>query len=602
MEDNSNIKGIQDLTKQVKIYKINTSFYEIREYSLTDIINYIVNRHRQKTKKTNELGEALSKFEKDDLTYHLYTFTTELIDSPWKEYLPQKLTENENLSIQQPSFVLFVENKRDIYVIIGGYGLHVVKRFFNHTFGLDLLARIAVPEYNRVRSVKFRGVTGNVASNMLFFRNDHRLIDTIQFGKIHTEVNFEFRPETITDVFDFIDDYKLNDSIYGFASSAFQIKYSLTFDQIHELIKKIAEIEKSIQNFVPLSAFTEIKDSKKVSEDLRFELFHKIRKDIIKLFEPKRAEYSKKFDLDFCHPSKMETFYECDEYEVFEKNAHKPFVRTDNKNDIYEKVMQYIWEHELNSELSKFMSFLGGAQVKGYKQEKIVTYAPFMSHITCEINIRNISYFCIDNVWYELNKKFVEDIDQRCQKMVSTNMLDVSMLSKKWENPIEVSEGDYNLSYRGENDYIVLDKILGNNIELCDLLYITEEKLYLIHVKKGFDAKMRDLANQIEISAQNLWHDVSGDTSPFLDSVYYSLEKHENFNYSIVKTKQEFKKLFKEKEIIYVLAFVSTLKETEKITNDISITKSNIAKFSVINCILSMKENNYTMKIAEIDR
>jgi uncharacterized protein (TIGR04141 family) len=590
------------IKQNVKLYKIDTLFYELRDIkSVVDKIQYVVNDHRTRNDKIEELNQPLSNFQIEGFTYHLYVFSQNQSVSTWKDFLPQKLTKGEDFYLQETSFVLFIEAANDIYAMIGGTAIQVIKRYINTTFGLDTFAKIADIESNKVQSIKSRGVTGNVAGNATFYRKEHRLIDTISFGKIPSEINFEFTEESIVDIFDFIPNEE-RAAIFGRASSSFQIKTPLTFKQTHEFIKKITEIEK-IESFTPLSSLIQITDPHIINELIRPRLFNILRDDMIKIAEPHNAA-SNKYDFDFCHPSKMAAFYECDEYRVYASKAQKPFLIVANKEDIYEGTMKHIYGNVEHTNLFSFMSFTAGIMVKGYSKGQRKTIATFIDHISCEIDLERggVSYFCIDTKWYKVRGNFITDINDTSLKLLRGNKLDNQILINPWKNPKITDEGAYNLSYLGEKGFLVLDKMLGNNIEMCDLLYSVENKVYLIHVKKGFDAKIRDLSNQVIIAAQRLWDDTKSGKYSFVDSVFDSFQKSDNFKDSEIRDVKDFRDFFsKDKEIIFVLAFVSTLKNGKKIFDNFSEVQSNIAKYSVIDCIREMKDNNYPIQVVEIE-
>lgn len=173
--------------------------------------------------------------------------------------------------------------------------------------------------------------------------------------------------------------------------------------------------------------------------------------------------------------------------------------------------------------------------------------------------------------------------------MVSPNPLEL-----EWNRTTQ-NEGDYNLSYENLKNYFVFDKVIFQNIELCDILYVSNNTLYVIHVKEGFDAKIRDLTNQISISSRRLWNDLKSDKS-YLKGIYdrYNDMKRNHKNISWI----DFEMLFTTKEIRYVLAFTSSFKGKSFFEN-YEIHKSNIAKFSIIN-IISEQSESYPVNFAEI--
>ena len=56
------------------------------------------------------------------------------------------------------------------------------------------------------------------------------------------------------------------------------------------------------------------------------------------------------------------------------------------------------------------------------------------------------------------------------------------------------------------------------------------------------------------------------------------------------------------KNIVYVMAFKSNLANNVNIKDNINIIKSNIAKYSLIQCVRDMNSLNYPIKIIEIMR
>jgi hypothetical protein len=122
-------------------------------------------------------------------------------------------------------------------------------------------------------------------------------------------------------------------------------------------------------------------------------------------------------------------------------------------------------------------------------------------------------------------------------------------------------------------------------------------QLYLIHVKEGFDAKIRDLTNQVYVSANRLQNDLSTD-SIFLKGIHESYTKanpHHTFF-----TLDDFLNLFRNYEIIFAAAFCSG-NVRKKVFKNIRSFRSNIAKVSIIQAVNEMRNFPYELKIFEIE-
>ena len=93
-----------------------------------------------------------------------------------------------------------------------------------------------------------------------------------------------------------------------------------------------------------------------------------------------------------------------------------------------------------------------------------------------------------------------------------------TILPLPWSKSIIRTEKKYNLQYDLIENYIVLDTITPDGVELCDIMLIEEDKIYLIHVKYGFDASLRELSNQIMLSAKRLYDDSKSGKYSYIDS------------------------------------------------------------------------------------
>jgi hypothetical protein len=180
--------------------------------------------------------------------------------------------------------------------------------------------------------------------------------------------------------------------------------------------------------------------------------------------------------------------------------------------------------------------------------------------------------------------------------ILNANKLNEDFMPIKW-NLDKQNEDEFNLLYENLENFIVMDKVLFQNIELCDLIKIEENIVYLIHVKKGFNAKMRDLTNQISISANRLSSGANVDET-FLKGIFKALLAIGN---KIEFTESEFLNIFRTHKIVYVSAFCPIQLNRSVYTN-IEKFPSNIAKISIVQCIREMQVFSYGMKVYEIEQ
>lgn len=589
---------INPVYNDIKVYQINLDFYELDSFKLeyNKVILHIINYHKENFQTEYDLTHSIEYFTKDDNHYTLYTFNELEKESIWKDFFPKELVKDKDFLVKSTSFSLFIQVGTRLFCVIGGKGISVITRFLNQTFGLDFYEKIAEPENDVVHSHVSRSVSGNLTSEQRTFRNEQKLQDVLSIGRIPKKIYLMLRQELKDTLFDFIN-FDKSENIYLEISIAFCLKWKITFNQLHEMVIKINEVLDS-SGTKSLSRFEKVIDENLINNNLLPALLNYLRDDMVSLSTPTIGiSFKKLLDYDFVHPNKLTVFYECDEYKAYFKNAKEPFFETRDRTTIYSSVLKHIYSLVEPNEINKFNSIILGTRIRGFTGLNKKSEAMFINHLTCELDLLSTPYFLIDNHWYKVKGDFIESINEQCHQMIKRNLLLPNPLYKPWNNKL-LSEGEYNLLYKNENNYLVLDKILGQNIELCDVLYETNESIYLIHVKDGFDAKIRDLTSQISISANRLWNDLKSD-QVFLKEIFSNFVSSGNNTTNI--SWDDFLKKFKTKEIIYVLAFSTNL-IGKTVLKDINSHKSNIAKFSIIQNFREVQVNNYQLKVIEIEK
>jgi uncharacterized protein (TIGR04141 family) len=214
------------------------------------------------------------------------------------------------------------------------------------------------------------------------------------------------------------------------------------------------------------------------------------------------------------------------------------------------------------------------------------------NHLIYEIDYEDKSYFLINGKYYQIASTFKATLNESCKEFIYSNY--DNGLDKEWNTG---NEGVYNLSYKGENNTVVLDTITPENIEPCDILKYDDDTVYLYHVKKGFNGSMRDLTNQVFLAANRIVEDLKSDKS-YLKSVYEKMQNTDNYK-DQVENKEDFLAIFQNRELCFVLAVKDT--GTNRSIEDIEQFTSNIAKFALNELIKNMKDLGVDFKITQIN-
>lgn len=577
---------------EIKIFQIDKTFYEFRTFTTTvEIIQHIVDAHRNKIGNIASVGTPVPIKSIDNVTYYTYVYNEDEKESHWASFLPSGITANETFIVQQLSLALFAEVDEQIFAFVGGSGITVISRYLNYRYGLEFYEYLADLQEDIINFITTRGISGKLSQQSETFRDGQKLVDSLNFTNIPSKINLILREDLINTVFDFIP--FISDKIYLEISSYFCIKARVNFEEIHNIFKVMSQVL-STGVTTSLTSFILIKDRNVIDYDYRLELYYRIRLDMFDRLTPSSATRPPKLDIDFVHPSKLQEFYECDRYEIFARGTQMPFYTGNDRTKLYLEGIKFLYK-DFNP--LTFNYVLSGIRVYGFKGTVQKTHAMFTQHITCELNINGQPVFLIDSNYYKVKNDFINSINTRCQDILNKNYLRDNILTIAWQNG--VTEGNYNMNYFGINGFRIFDKVISQNIELCDLLYEDQDSLYFIHVKNGFDGRLRDLSNQIVISSTRFSNDKNSGTYEFLDGIINSYNS-QPINAGNLIIRDNFINSVQNKEIFFVMAFKSTLATNSNIRNNITNLRSNIAKYAVIQCVRDMNTNMYPLKIFDL--
>lgn len=498
------------MTQNPKIYRIDKNHRLLKDLTQTKIIiGKIINTYfKVLGVKSSFKTSALKTFKKDSFTYYLYLYNSNEIVSDWEEFLPTELvTDSKEFTQQKLSLILFIETDREeIFCVIGGNSYQMILPFIDHSFGLDTYSRIMKPDMDELASMKSRGITGSIAGQSQQFRGVYRIIDFIRFGKVPQEIHLKLSSEISDLHFNFLKS-KPKERIQVFVGKSFKIKKNVDFDNLHNIINElgiISELDKSDY----LSSYEEITDNNFIENFCRPELFNRMYNDIGNLNNKNRSPHNK-FEHDFTNPNDIEQFYEADYYVLKEKTGEREysiFKTVYDKDEIYNAVLSRAVEKFGDNDAFNFKVFLQGARVLCYQnnKKKSTISSGFIFHISTEFPVQGKPVFLIDTKWYILRDSFINDLKVNTKHILKTYPAPANLLFQPWDKQLLKTEKKYNLQYKKVPKYIVLDTIIADGLELCDILKYDDSNLYLVHVKYGFGSSMRELTNQVTISARRL--------------------------------------------------------------------------------------------------
>lgn len=208
------------------------------------------------------------------------------------------------------------------------------------------------------------------------------------------------------------------------------------------------------------------------------------------------------------------------------------------------------------------------------------------------IDENNIKYFILNGSIYKIEEIFLDSLDNKIKNLNNNKKFLNNDVYPEWGN---TDETVYNNKFNDIDDYIVLHRLLFNNLELCDILRYSQEDLYLYFVKDGFKGTIRDLSYQIYNTAKLIENSINTDCkliNEFYNKYKETLEQH-------FTTSEAFINIFKTKPIKYVFAFRD--KNNRSLKDNPSAFQSNVAKFALVDLEEKMRQlDKSELKILQI--
>ncbi len=585
---------------QVSIYQIETAFFQ--DDTFEEVTDKII-------KTTNDKGEnyksdKLSKEDFGEFKVRLY-YQTKNNKPRWRGFLKKILAEDAAISTlmnRSHSFLLFIEYSDKIYAISGGTGSLALDNFVTQTFGIDILTRLIEKNSQVIKHVQQRGVTGNLLGQTRFYRGDQRLSDENEFGKIFKEVKADLNQKILKKTFGFKDIELTRKSSGCLAKTSFQINKMLDFDAFLRIIKKITVLLNKEPNFT-INSVELIKGKHPDTVNLLSRLKESLVQTLYEHYENETES-----DFDFCHID-FEKYLTALHYIISDSDSNQ-WIRLDEAIKLNELFKVLKKKHGANvDEIYTFKAFILDTQEIVTQDDNggILTRDNVLNHIHGEINYNGSSYFLIDKQWYKINPAFITELNDSCK----------DLFKDAWDDKLitfpfsQKTEGEFNLSFIGQQDILVLDTITSDNIEACDILKYDGNSVYLIHVKRGFNNSIRDLSAQIAIAARRLLQDRKAGYTYITDierkakrgrtSLSPNRQKVANQQFP----KDGLKSIFEQKReinICFCLAFVDTSETNRSLKDNIEQFDSNIAKYALIELKNAIKQFGFDFKIIQLKK
>lgn len=481
---------------------------------------------------------------------NIQLFSKKRISFTWADFvdpiLEGDINNNDLFQSINKDFVLFIYDDYNVFVLTAGAGYFAIQEYTDDTFPLEVSKKLFKGDF---KYAEVRDLVGEVYSKTENYRRSYSYSRSEAFGKVWKKLYGEIDSKIIEDSpeLSLVLDHKKK--INAEMKSSFTFRKSVSLEQIVNLINAIQALpvlsDERREKFKYLDTLSEVK-AKKYKQKLE-DTFLNVIYDALR-----NGDLSRVADFDFCHPESVTEFLGGCEYFVNDSEVNDSSAPTAIEVLELMQTNNMLNYHESFDEFKKsFGKF--DFSFKAQEGDSIIE-SKLRKYFHGEVFYDNKTYFYVDGKWYEPVGNFFDYLlEDLIDQLFTSGYLKSSVPLLDWTQP---NEGSYNEAHIGRPHVYFGDKCFLHDgrgkIELFDLIYVDDNKLYILQVKDGFAGSVRDAVSQLEIAAEIIEESARGDKEKLRK--YYRSWNDEEKN---KLTEDQFVSLF-EKERVYVMACAHT--------------------------------------------
>ncbi|WP_081319092.1 DUF6119 family protein [Microbacterium testaceum] len=494
----------------------------------------------------------------DGATLHLYRNDKSRPNtSGWVSFFDGSGIKLKSIKNEMQHLVCFVVLGDDIFAYTAGQSAVVFERFTDIAFPIDVGRRIAMAE---VKGAKASQITGSTLASNMQFRDARRITYTESLDTVWTALSGQLKPavldeKKLVEIFDVKTKMRLD------VTSA--VKLGPKVETPEKMVALIRWLAKKAEGPLPADdGWSSLDAIKVLSPRKKKDLIAQLRRTLAT-----RIFVDKKFDNLAVSHTDASLYDNATTYLV--KQGGDTLLETSERPALAEIVA--VMDINMSDVVANFDAVRISTSNDDYGAD-YGTSGTLVNHLHGEIQDGTSTYYLLAGKWYEVDASYIEEVKKDFIHLFETLDLPASNVGlKSWATAD--SEGAYNKKSVASANFINGDRVLTDNVELFDSLVWDGTDLYILHVKRGFDVKVRDVRSQIVNSAQIIENDLRTGGA--------KLKEHHARLVSRGRTKMsqpEFLALFNLKRA-YVLAYGTPVKVEAK---SIDKFQSSVARMEVV--------------------
>lgn len=402
---------------------------------------------------------------------------------------------------------LFITLDQNLFAVTSGSAYRAFEDFVDYAFPFDTAKKLIA---NTFTASDVRELAGPRASRTEIYRKAQSISNSESFGKVWKRLVGRLNSDLVAKgsyLASIIDPDK---PPAVEIKSSFTVRKSLDLAELVSLARELLTLPPAPLDQAAEMSFLDtlqVVRSKELTDRLRRQLIENLRQALVS---------NTPLDVDISDPGDIEAYQTGSDYRLSHWNLDGSPPALDDVLTVLRAGCRPVLAD--SDEFRRKIESLWLRYTKDLGEDSTEVRRKFHTFMHGQVQLNSRTYFLLDATWYlahgdyleNLKKDFIGEVFGGRDPILIGPDLGLMEWSEGTEGAYNRKQGAQAGFYFGDEIFAVTDR---GKVELFDLLRVDQVAgtLHVIHVKDGFDAKMRDACSQIAMSRDVIHRDLDNE-------------------------------------------------------------------------------------------
>jgi uncharacterized protein (TIGR04141 family) len=401
-----------------------------------------------------------------------------------------------------PSFAVLVRTPNgNWYASGGGLTAHLLHRYCDPEFGIEIAARILPP--HRLKNIRSKSLAGRIVQEDVVYRGYYNYsLDPGNLGKVTKELIGELSRQDVSELLGLGSGVRNVMRLHA-SSSHFTVQRSLNLKELKVLAESFDTVLSKKSQFDLFKGYREVESQKEVGP-LKEKLISDLTEQYQRFLENPDEFVEDNIGLSYDDPKRILL---CTNFTV---------SLLDSRREVEHLDLWHVFDALRQMGKKNFRKgYIGSIHIEGFDPDgkPMIERETVYSLLYAEVkDSSGRLYSLVDSKWYSISGDFRDQVNQKVKAILdASGGVHQQFVLPPWPvtSTSTVTEPEYidEICHQKEfvklhGDHVVLQG--GDKSEICDVLDTRALQPRLVFLKKGFGSYLREALAQVRTSAELL--------------------------------------------------------------------------------------------------